>query len=426
MPTELKLRRGTTAQHSTFTGASGEITVDTSKKTLVVHDGSTAGGVPLATEAAVNAKQNSDAELTTLAGMSANRATFLASSEGFGFRNRIINGDMRIDQRNNGASISLLSAAGYAVDRWNTVAFGGAAGGFSAQRVTDAPAGFTNSLRITTTTADASITAADNYQLLHQIEGFNTADLGFGTATASAVTLSFWVKSSLTGTHSGSLLNGPDNRSYVFTFTVNAANTWEYKTVTIAGDTTGTWNTDNSVGISVRFNLGGGSNFQGTPGSWAGVSLYAATGAVQLVGTLNATLQLTGVQLEAGSVATPFERRDYGRELIMCQRYYQKSYNVTTPPGTVTNDGYFQSFAHNAFTLQQTSLRFPVFMRANPTVTLFSPSNGASGVVFDVLAGVNRSCGVFNTGNSGGEINGSGNLTAGNYYTFHFVANIEL
>ena len=275
-----------------------------------------------------------------------------------GFRNRIINGDMRIDQRNAGASISLLSASGYAVDRWHTVAFGGAAGGFSAQRVTDAPAGFTNSLRITTTTADASITAADNYQLIHNIEGFNTADLGFGTASATSVTLSFWIKSSLTGTQSGSLINGPDNRSYVFTFTVSSANTWEYKSITIAGDTAGTWNTDNSTGISVRFNLGGGSNFQGTSGSWAAASRYAATGAVQLVGTLNATLQLTGVQLEAGSVATPFERRDYGRELMMCQRYYQRLVSMTGHTNSTANGGW------------RVTSPLVVPMRATPTLSL--------------------------------------------------------
>jgi hypothetical protein len=298
---------------------------------------------------------------------------------GTGWVNRIINGDMRIDQRNNGGSISLLSAAGYAVDRWNTVAFGGAAGGFSAQRVTDAPAGFTNSLRITTTTADASITAADNYQLLQSIEGFNTADLGFGTASASAVTLSFWVKSSITGTHSGSLINGPDNRSYVFTFTVSAANTWEQKTITIPGDTAGTWNTDNSTGISVRFNLGGGSNFQGTPGSWLAASRYAATGAVQLVGTLNATFQLTGVQLEAGSVATPFERRDYGRELMLCQRYYQRT-TVSIGVAGLTQTG--------APTGAQcgTSVTFPVQMRATPTAQITNKTiyNGA-----DITASVN-------------------------------------
>jgi hypothetical protein len=279
-------------------------------------------------------------------------ATASYASNGIGFRNRIINGDMRIDQRNNGASISLLSATGYAVDRWVTVAFGGTAGGFSAQRVTDAPAGFTNSLRITTTTADASITAADNYQLVQVIEGFNTADLAFGTASASTVTLSFWVKSSLTGTHSGALVNSADNRSYVFTFSVSAANTWEYKTITIPGDTSGTWGTGNGGGISVKFNLGGGSDFQGASGSWAAANDYAATGAVQLVGTLNATFQLTGVQLEAGSVATPFERRDYGRELMMCQRYYSA---VTTWVYSGSSQGSFFSF--------------PARMRAAPTVT---------------------------------------------------------
>jgi hypothetical protein len=278
----------------------------------------------------------------------------ISAVNSLGFRNRLINGDMRIDQRNNGASISLLSATGYAVDRWVTVAFGGTAGGFSAQRVTDAPAGFTNSLRITTTTADASITAADNYQLVQVIEGFNTADLAFGTASASTVTLSFWVKSSLTGTHSGALVNSADNRSYVFTFSVSAANTWEYKTITIPGDTSGTWGTGNGGGISVKFNLGGGSDFQGASGSWAAANDYAATGAVQLVGTLNATFQLTGVQLEAGSVATPFEQIDYGRELIMCQRYAELVNYVVNAAGQNFQNVFYKTTKRASPTLSMT------------------------------------------------------------------------
>lgn len=307
------------------------------------------------------------------------------NSNGVFFRNRIINGDMRIDQRNAGAAVSLNGAVSYTLDRWVAACFGGAV--TSVQQTTDAPAGFNNSLRVTVTTADASIGAADNYQLVHHIEGFNTADLSFGTAGAATVTLSFWVKSSITGTHSGSLINASDNRSYVFSYSIASANTWEYKKVTISGDTSGTWGTGSGVGISVRFNLGGGSNFQGTAGSWTATDDYAASGSVQLVGTLNATFYITGVQLEAGSVATPFERRSYGQELALCQRYYETGYNAITvgggTQGTLTD-------------VKQTSA-FKVTKRANPTITA-TATFGTVGSTFTTTDAVqiNYTAGVSN------------------------------
>jgi hypothetical protein len=197
------------------------------------------------------------------------------------------------------------------------------------------------------------------------IEGNNIADLAFGSASAATVTLSFWVKSSLTGTFGGALTNKDSARSYPFTYTISAANTWEQKTVTVAGDTSGTWLTTNGVGLNVYFGLGVGSDYSGTAGSWVTATRFSATGAVSVIGTLNATWFITGVQLEVGSVATPFERRDYGRELAMCQRYYYSwsssglsdnyylySPYVSSPPNTSAAVGYF----------------FPVTMRANPTM----------------------------------------------------------
>lgn len=238
-------------------------------------------------------------------------------------RNRIINGDMRIDQRNAGAAVTINAASNiYTIDRWLG---GGQAtdGVFTIQRSTVAPAGFTNSSLITVTTADASIGATQAYYFRQPIEGFNTADLSFGSANAQSVTLSFWVRSSVTGTFSGAINNSAFNRSYPFSFTISSANTWEYKTVTISGDTTGTWLTDNGIGIAVTFSLGMGSTYKGTAGSWSGSLLLAATGSVDLISTLNATFYVTGVQLEVGTAATPFERRQYGQELALCQRYYE-------------------------------------------------------------------------------------------------------
>jgi len=242
-----------------------------------------------------------------------------------GFRNRIINGDMRIDQRNAGASVSaLLGSFKYTLDRWAyyvsqdsklTVQQ-------NAGSVTP-PAGFTNYLGATSISA-YSVGSNDLYMITQPIEGFNVADLGWGTANAKTVTLSFWVRSSLTGTFGGSLLNNAVNRSYPFTYTVSSANTWEQKSITVAGDTTGTWLTNNGVGLWISFGIGMGSTYSGTAGAWAGSQFWSATGATSVVGTNGATFYITGVQLEVGSVATPFERRDYGRELMLCQRYYQK------------------------------------------------------------------------------------------------------
>ena len=237
-----------------------------------------------------------------------------------GARNRIINGDMRIDQRNAGASISTNS--GFPVDRWITYFAGG--GVFSGQRSTTAPAGFANSLLATVTTADSSIAATDNYLLRHNIEGFNVDDLAWGTANAKTVTLSFWVRSSITGTYGGALTNDGENRSYPFTYNINSANTFEYKTITIAGDTTGSWLTNSSRGVAVNFSLGMGSTYTGTANAWAAALYLTATGSTNWISTNGATFYITGVQLEAGSTATPFERRSYGQELALCQRYYQQ------------------------------------------------------------------------------------------------------
>jgi hypothetical protein len=172
-----------------------------------------------------------------------------------------------------------------------------------------------------------SVGSGDYFQASQPIEGFNVADLGFGAAGASTVTISFWVRSSLTGTFGGCLKNGASNRSYPFTYTISSANTWEQKTVTIAGDTTGTWATDNSRGMQLVFSLGMGSTYSGTAGAWAGSNLGSATGATSVVGTNGATFYITGVQLEKGSTATSFDYRPYGTELQLCQRYYYKYLN---------------------------------------------------------------------------------------------------
>ena len=251
----------------------------------------------------------------------------------YGFKNRIINGGMVIDQRNAGASVTPTNGQ-YLVDRFQAGLT--QASKFSAQQNAGSvtpPVGFTKYLGITSLSA-YSVGSGDLFNIGQRIEGFNTADLGWGTANAKTVTLSFWVYSSLTGTFGGVLGNNTGTRSYPYSYTISATNTWQQISVTIAGDTTGTWDTSNAIGINVLWGLGVGSTYSATAGSWAAGNYVSATGATSVVGTNGATFYITGVQLEAGSTATSFDYRPYGTELDLCQRYFcvlgaGNGYNIT-------------------------------------------------------------------------------------------------
>lgn len=319
-----------------------------------------------------------------------------------GFRNRIINGDMRIDQRNAGASASLTSSQTYFLDRWFAVE--DTDGTMTIQQSSTAPAGFSNSALLTTGTADASLGATQLCYFAQKIEGFNVADLGWGTASAQTITLSFWVRSSLTGTFGGAIANNAFNRSYPFTYTINAANTFEYKTVTIAGDTSGTWLTTNGAGMQIFWGLGVGSTYSGTAGAWAGSGFISATGATSVIGTAGATFYITGVQLEAGTVASPFERRAYSVEFDMCRRYCE----VYSATGT-SDQGIPQYLAQidNNNRPEITLLYYP--KRAAPSITVsdatkFSWLSAANtNVACTAFAGTlvgtstNSACMFFNT-----------------------------
>ena len=258
-------------------------------------------------------------------------------------RNRIINGAQVIDQRNAGAAVTGINAAGfYITDRWKSMAvntWGGSGVVFSGQQNRDSltpPAGFTNYLGMATTTQSTSLPATTTLDLTQVIEGFNMAYFACGTANAQPVTLSFWVRSNLTGTFGGSVTNSAYNRAYVFSYTISAANTWEYKTVTIPGETTGTWLTTNGLGANISFSLGAGSSMMTTPGSWNSTLFSAPTGQQQICASTSNRFYITGVQLEEGTAASPFENRLYGTELLLCQRYYQagsyrlEGYNTTS------------------------------------------------------------------------------------------------
>lgn len=289
---------------------------------------------------------------TTLAGS-------LSAPNTFAFKNRIINGAMQIDQRNAGASITPTNGQ-YVVDRWACLLT--QASKYSSQQNAGSvtpPAGYKNYVGVTSLSA-YSVLTTDVFNLAQIIEGLNTVDLAWGTASAATVTLSFWVRSSLTGTFGGALSNSGYAYSYPFTYTINAANTWEQKSITIAGPTSGTWLTTNGVGIQVLFGLGCGATYSGAAGTWAAAAYYSATGATSVVGTNGATFYITGVQLEKGRVATSFDVRPYGTELSLCQRYYfkQQATNTISIFGTGFN---------NSTTISVQNVSFPVPLRTDPT-----------------------------------------------------------
>jgi len=308
----------------------------------------------------INAEQ-----LTTQSGFT------LGAGNASSFKNRILNGSMVLDQRNAGASTN--NAAGsttYALDRW---AYYGTSGSkFSIQQSTTVPAGFSNSILITSLAA-TTIGTSDEYWLTQKVEGFNTADLGWGTADAKTVTLSFWVRSSLTGTFGGSFINSAFNYYYAFSYTISSANTWTQVSITVAGPTAGTWiGSTNGVGLSVVFGLSAGSTYGGaTPNVWTSASYKVLpTGAVNILATNGATFYITGVQLEVGTVATSFDYRSYGTELALCQRYFE-AISVTNYFTTGQAYSSAAAFAQIYFTVQK---------RAVPTITL-PPTGSAAGQI---------------------------------------------
>jgi len=307
-------------------------------------------------------------DLADLGAVTSRLDTVGASDGALSNRNMVINGGMVIDQRNNGSSITPTAWA-YSVDRFRAEI--GQPSKITVEQNAGSvtpPNGFSHYLGVTSTSAYTPLTG-DYFYINTQIEGYNSAQLGWGASGAKDATLSFWVRSSLTGTHSGALRNGNSTRSYPFTFTVSSSNTWEYITIIVSGDTSGTWATDNTSGIQLSFSLGGGTTYRGTAGAWASADYRAGvTGAVDIVGTNGATLYLTGVQLEVGDTATPFEHRSYGDELARCKRYYESSNR------NITNDANTDRIAYLSYSTYSTSeayctYYYEVEKRAQPTIT---------------------------------------------------------
>nr|WMM95554.1 hypothetical protein MEP433_gp42 [Methylophilales phage MEP433]WOZ55723.1 hypothetical protein MEP434_gp41 [Methylophilales phage MEP434] len=267
-------------------------------------------------------------------------------------KNLIINGDMRINQRGNYSTTVNSTSVTPAVDRW--LGRGkGSAGVFNILATAENSNGFNNHVVLDVTTASTP-SGTDSYRFQQMIEGYNIARLNWGTASAKSITLSFWVKSTLTGTFGGSVANGDYNRFNPFSYTISAANTWEYKTVTIAGDTSGTWNTTNGLGMRLNFSLGAGSDRLGTAGTWTSSVLEGVTGQTNHIATNSSNLRITGVQVEEGTSATDFEHLQFGQQLALCQRYYQvhdQSVNAYYNAGIV-------------------GFPFNTVMRASPTLSL--------------------------------------------------------
>jgi len=398
-----------TISASTTTTTAYKVTADTTG-TLVLQTGATP----------TTALTISSAQVVSLAQVLPEASGGTGTTTGYyGFKNRIINGAMVIDQRNAGAEVNPAVANAYYVDRWFVSS--SAASKFKIQQTPSATetgfatrvgAGFTNYLALTSLSA-YTVGAAESFSVRQRIEGLNFSDLAWGTSSAATVTLSFWAYSSLTGTFGGVLKNSANDRSYPFSYSIPVASTWTQISITIAGDTSGTWLTTNGTGIQLIFSIGTGSTLSGTSGAWAASNLSSATGAVSVVGTNGATWYVTGVQLEKGSTATSFDYRPYGTELQLCQRYFYKHQNTN---GGASYPIMLQVYSTTAAFGKICDL--PVTMRTFPTTSTtatsgtFTPSL-ANGTAASAFTGTNIETSTTNALCTGAWTGSSG-LVAGN------------
>jgi hypothetical protein len=364
-------------------------TIATQAASAVAITGGTETGIAITSSTidstTIGTTTRSTVKATTLDLGLSTQSVAIGQGDSSSIKNRIINGAMVIDQRNAGASVTPANGD-YTLDRWRFLLT--QTSKLTTQQDAGAvtpPAGFIDYLGITSSSA-YSITSGDAFVLQQYLEGFNVADLGWGTANAKTVTLSFWVRSSLTGTFGGAFTNSAIDRSYPFSYTISTANTWEQKSVTVAGDTSGTWLKNNGIGIRLSFGLGVGSSLSGTAGAWSGSYFLSATGATSVVGTNGATFYITGVQLEVGSSATGFEYRQYTNELALCQRYYQvKGCVVSNTSGAFIN-----------------TVHLPVSMRATPTIGTVTFDSGTGATFATLGSQASGSLGVYQNANHSG------------------------
>ena len=338
-----------------------------------------------------------------------------------GMKNRIINGGMDISQR--GTSFAAVVNGTYTLDRWSYAQSNDAS--ITITQNSDVPSNneFQNSLRVTVNTADASI-ASGQYGFLQQtIEGYNIRDL-----IGRTFTVSFWARSTKTGIHCATVKNSSLDRCYVAEYTINTTNTWEYKTITVSGGlpTAGTWNYTNVAGLLVNFTLAAGSTLQGSVG-WNTTSVIATSNQVNCLDSSAGPniFAITGVQLELGPVATPFEHRPFGAELALCQRYFQKSYHIIDAPGTVIGSA-LRYQASGTAGESAPCVVYPVTMRTTPIYVIYSDVTGASGQKRNYTASADTAMTGFNINTSNGHAGSNTGHTAGSIYGYHYTVSAEL
>jgi len=373
--------------------AEGMLSYLDSDNTVYVYDGSTFKAVGVAS--VIDAKgdllvgtaddtvgrQAVGANGTVLMADSAQTNGIAWSEQSLGYRNVVINGAMQIAQR--GTSTASITTSGYyTADRFNINL--NSLGTWTQTVENDAPtgSGFRKSLKLLCTTADATPAAGDLFLFRQFIEGQNLQQFLKGTASAKQFTLSFWVKGTTTGTYTCELEDRDNTRAVSASYSIVAANTWEKKTITFPADTTGAFDNDNARSLDVVWALGAGTTYtSGTlQTTWSSITnANRFVGQTNVAAATNNYWQITGIQLEAGSVATPFEFEDIGTTIAKCQRYFQKSYNIDVAPGTNTSAGasYFTQGTDNAGNTMAV-VRLITEMRAAPTVTSYKIS-GTSG-----------------------------------------------
>lgn len=341
-------------------------------------------------------------------------------------RNAVINGNFDIWQRE--TSINNIASSAFCADRWTLVRNGTIGGVDFSQSADPAPSGRRSAYAhlATVGTAATTVDPGDSVVIAHRIEGYNANRFGLGDAGATNITISFWVKSSATGTYCFSLANEAANRSYVAEYTIDSADTWEKKEITIAGDASGTWNKTNGIGLNCRWALAVGSDFQGTAGTWESANDYGSASQENWMYTLNNTFYLSQVQIEVGDTATEFEHRPIGIELVLCQRYFCKSYDFTVNPATVDGDGCFTWRASASDASGSVTVAYPVTMRATPTILVYSPTTGTSFEVRNDGAAADITGASTNVGTNSCRIYSSVAQTDGDTCRFHYTASAEM
>lgn len=344
------------------------------------------------------------------------------------YANLVINGAMLVDQERVGAALTGVTAVSrYHIDCFSFSATG--TGAFTLQQVTDAPAGFTNSAKVSVTTAATSLAAGDKYTVAVPVEGYRVARLGWGAAGANSIAIGFWVKAHRTGTYSASIRNWSASRSYPFSFTISVADTWEYKTVVIPGDTTSTWANTNVQAWQLCVTLAAGTTWLGTAGAWVSSDFTGVTGTINGVAATTDTFQITGVSIIPGSSPIPSDLsrymvREFAEEWNFCQRYYQKSWGYSEAVGTASFNGPIE---YNLGSTTTSPLAFPFrfgpLMRATPTVTLYDTA-GAVGKCY--RGGAGKACGLQETSTNQGAVFGTSDTTANANVIFHWVADARM